>query len=135
LGASAVRAIDTNVLVRLATRDDEKQARAAEECIAAGAWVSQVVLAEAMWVLASLYGASRTDVADTVSRLLDHAQVVIQDADVVRAALDHFTRNKRLSFPDCLILEIARKAGQMPLCTFDRDLAKLDGVERIGAKA
>jgi len=130
-----VRAIDTNVVVRLATRDDARQARAADECIASGAWVSQVVLAEAIWVLTSLYGASRAAVAEAVSELLDHATIVVQDADVVRAALAHFMPSNSLSFTDCLILEIARKAGHTPVATFDRDFSKLDGVERITAKA
>jgi predicted nucleic acid-binding protein len=36
-----------------------------------------------------------------------------------------------LGFSDCLVLEIARQAGHLPLGTFDRDLAKLDGAERL----
>ncbi len=44
-------AVDTNVLVRLLARDDVKQARAADQAIAAGAWISHLVLAEAVWVL------------------------------------------------------------------------------------
>jgi predicted nucleic acid-binding protein len=36
-----------------------------------------------------------------------------------------------LGFSDCLVLESARKAGHLPLGTFDRDLAKLDGAERL----
>lgn len=41
-----MRAVDTNVLVRLATRDDAKQVAAAEAFIAKGAWVPHLVLAE-----------------------------------------------------------------------------------------
>jgi predicted nucleic acid-binding protein len=33
-------------------------------------------------------------------------------------------------FSDCLVLEVAR-AGHLPLSTFDRDLAKLDGAQRL----
>jgi predicted nucleic-acid-binding protein len=47
-----MRAVDTNVLVRLITRDDPRQTIAAEHFIVAGAWVPTLVLAEAMWVLA-----------------------------------------------------------------------------------
>ena len=46
-----MRAVDTNVLVRLVTRDDPKQVRAAEAFVANGAWVPHLVLVEAMWVL------------------------------------------------------------------------------------
>jgi predicted nucleic acid-binding protein len=47
------------------------------------------------------------------------------------AALAHFRRSPSLGFSDCLALEIARKSGHLPLGTFDRDLAKLDGGERL----
>lgn len=128
-----MRAIDTDVLVRLATRDDERQANAAEERIAPGAWVSHVALAELAWVLVALYGVSRAALAQTIRQLLEHATIVVQDAEVVRAALTQFERSKTISFADCLIREIARKTGHSPLVTFDRNLAKLDGVERVVA--
>ncbi|HEX6160664.1 MAG TPA: hypothetical protein VF111_10890 [Thermoanaerobaculia bacterium] len=41
-----MRAVDTNVLVRLITRDDPSQVKVAEEFVAKGAWVSHLVLAE-----------------------------------------------------------------------------------------
>ena len=37
----------------------------------------------------------------------------------------------RLGFSDCLMVELARKAGHLPLGTFDRNVAKLDGVQRL----
>lgn len=43
-----MHAVDTNVLVRLAVQDDAKQVAAAEAFVANGAWVSHLVLAEAM---------------------------------------------------------------------------------------
>lgn len=49
-----MRAVDTNVLVRLITRDDAKQTAAAEAFVERGAWVSLLVLAEATWVLGTV---------------------------------------------------------------------------------
>jgi len=54
-----------------------------------------------------------------------------QSLRTVRAALDHFRAKPALGFSDCLVLEIARKAGHLPLGTFDRGLAKLEGVKRL----
>lgn len=54
----------------------------------------------------------------------------LQDADVVAAALHLFRRKPAATFSDCLVLEVARKAGHLPVGTFDRDLAKLDGAQR-----
>lgn len=124
-------AVDTNVLVRLLARDDVKQARQADEFVAKGAWVSHLVLAEAMWVLDSVYARTAAQLAAALRLLLAHESLVLQDADTVSAALDHFEKKPRLGFSDCLVLEIARKAGHLPLGTFDKALAKLGGAQKI----
>jgi len=126
-----MRAIDTNIVVRLLARDDAKQVQAAEEFVRQGAWVSQLVLAEAMWVLDAVYDRTRDQIAVAVEMLLQHRDLTLQDSDVVTAALDTFRRQRVLGFSDCLILEIARKAGHLPLGTFDRDLAKAEGAQRL----
>jgi predicted nucleic-acid-binding protein len=124
-------AVDTNVLVRLIARDDAAQVRVAEEFATKGAWVSHLVLAETLWVLDSVYDLSHEQISTAVEMLLNHQVLTLQDADVVSAALTHFRRYSRVDFSDCLALEIARKAGHLPLATFDRDFAKLADVERL----
>jgi predicted nucleic-acid-binding protein len=89
------------------------------------------VLVEALWVLRSVYEVDAKRIASAVDLLLDHRELALQDADVVRAALTHFKKRPSLGFSDCLIVEIARKAGHDPLGTFDRDFAKVHGVERL----
>jgi predicted nucleic-acid-binding protein len=128
-----MRAIDTNVLVRLLTRDDAKQTAAAEAFVAPGAWVSVLVLVEAVWVLVAVYGIEPTALASSLRMLLEHDALVLQGADAVEAALEDFRSRPSLGFSDCLILQIARKAGHVPLGTFDRTLSKLDGVQRLKA--
>ena len=126
-----MRAVDTNLLVRLLARDDHRQAEAAQKFIADGAWVSHLVLAETIWVMEASYERSASQIALAIERLLTHAQLVIQDSDVVEAALEMFREKPALGFSDCLIVEIARKAGHLPVGTFDRQLAKCDGVQRL----
>jgi predicted nucleic-acid-binding protein len=126
-----MHAVDTNVLVRLITRDDPRQLAAAESFVAAGAWVGHLVLAEMTWVLRAVYDLGPTAIAAAVEILLDHQRLTVQDPEVVAAALDHYRRDPRISFTDCLVLETARKAGQLPLGTFDRELARLEGVQRL----
>jgi predicted nucleic-acid-binding protein len=126
-----MRAVDTNLLVRLVTRDDARQAAAAEAFVSGGAWVSHVVLAEVLWVLESVYGLKSPQLAVAVDMLMEHEHLTIQDADVVEAALETFRRTPRVGFNDCLVLATARKAGHVPLGTFDRHLSKLDGAELV----
>ena len=124
-------AVDTNVLVRLAVRDDEEQVVAAEAFVASGAWVSQLVLLEFVWVLASVYRLGRSELGVAVEMLLNHAQLTVQDSEVVIAALQQYRRVATVSFSDCLVLEVARKVGHVPLGTFDRGLGRLPGAQRL----
>jgi predicted nucleic-acid-binding protein len=124
-------AVDTNVLVRLLTRDDADQVSAAEAFVSKGAWVSHLVLAETFWVLDSVYDLTRAQIATAIEMLLNHRELSLQDADVVTAALDHYRRRPAVEFSDCLVLEIARKAGHLPIATFDRNFAKLNDVRRL----
>jgi len=126
-----MRAVDTNVLVRLATRDDAKQLAAAEAFVAGGAWVSHIVLVELVSVLSSVYGLGASELAAAVEVLLAHQDLSIQDSEVVGAALERYRRRPAVSFSDCLVLEVARKAGHLPLGTFDRELGKLAGTQRL----
>jgi predicted nucleic-acid-binding protein len=126
-----VRAADTNVLVRLLTRDDPRQVAAAEAYVAVGAWVSHLALVEASWVLASVYERDASAIATAMEMLLSHQQLTVQDEETVAAAVAQFRRRPAVGFSDCLMLEVARKAGHGPLGTFDRHLAKLDGAQRL----
>jgi predicted nucleic acid-binding protein len=126
-----MRAVDTSVLVRLITRDQPKQVASAEEFVAKGAWVSLLALAETTWVLSAVYERRPEDIANALDMLLAHRHLSLQDPEVVSAALVHFRKKPTLGFSDCLLVEIARKAGHLALGTFDRDLGRVDGVERV----
>jgi len=125
-----MRAVDTNVLVRLITGDDPDQAAIAERFVSAGAFVSLLVLAETVWVLSTVYEREAGPLANTIDMLLKHKDLTLQDPDVITAALLHYRKRPTLGFSDCLVLEISKKAGHGPLGTFDRELAKLEGVQR-----
>ena len=124
-------AVDTNVLVRLAVLDDQKQLAVAKRFIEPSAWVSHLVLIESVWVLDSYYSFTREQLSRFVETTTLHPKLRIQDVDVVEAALVHFNAQKKLGFTDCLILEIARKAGHTPLGTFDKALGKLPGAKTL----
>jgi len=126
-----MRSVDTNVLVSLLTRDDAKQAAHADEFVASRAWVSHLVLVETTWVLSAVYELDQPKIATALEMLLSHRTLSIQEPDVVREALEHFRKKPSLGFSDCLIVEVARAAGHVPLGTFDKDLGKLPGAQRL----
>ena len=126
-----MRAVDTNVLVRLIARDDGRQAESADRWVENGAWVSILALAETAWVLSSVYGRNPGEIASAIELLLNHEHLILQDSEVVAAALRRFRNRPTLGFADCLLLELSRKEGHLPLGTFDRELSKLDGAEGL----
>jgi predicted nucleic-acid-binding protein len=126
-----MRAVDTNVLVRLIARDDERQTLAAAAFVEQGVWVSTVALTEAIWVLSSTYGKTPAELAGVIDLVLNLESVTLEDPDAISAALHQFRLHPKLGFTDCLILALSRRAGHLPLGTFDRALAKLPGCEKI----
>lgn len=126
-----MRAVDTNVLVRIIARDDPRQRQAAEAFVADGAWLSHIVLAELAWVLESVYDFPAERIATVMDMLLDHASLTVQEPDVVAAALASFRARPAAGFSDCLILAIAGRQGHLPLGSFDRALGRLPGVQRL----
>lgn len=126
-----MRAVDANVLVRLIARDDSRQVSAAESFVEKGAWVPVLALAEATWVLTSVYDLTPSSLVRAIEMLLNHRDLVLQDAETVAGALQIFRAKPALGFTDCLMVELARKAGHLPLGTFDRSFAKVEGTQKL----
>ncbi len=77
-------AVDTNVLVRLLTEDDPKQAAQARSLfIAEVIWISKTVLLEKQWVLHSLYGFQDSAITEAFSRLIGLRNVRVEDDESV----------------------------------------------------
>lgn len=80
--------VDTNVLVRSVVRDDEQQARAADETLknASLIAVSLPCLCEFVWVLRRLYGFNHIDIIAAI-RALAATQKVVMNRPAVEAGL------------------------------------------------
>lgn len=125
-------AFDTNVIIRVLVGDDPAQTRKAERAFLehasdAGVFVSLIVLAEVSWVLAAAYGWDRATIHGRLSRLLRTKGVFLEEVELVQQALDEYLVGKA-SLSDYLILGKARSAVGGKLITFDRKLARENGV-------
>ena len=70
---------DTNILVRAITEDDRRQSGIAQEQLAKADLVALAIpaLCELAWVLTQSYKIPSTEVATTIRRLIDGANVVV----------------------------------------------------------
>ena len=129
-------ALDTNVLVRLVTRDDEAQAQRAKVVFDlhsgknGGLFVSDIVLVELCWTLARSYELSRADIARTVRALLDNASIALESPAAVKGALIYFEAGSA-DFPDCLIVAKAGEVGCSHTLSFDKRMGLLPGVQLL----
>lgn len=119
--------LDTNVLVRLLTRDDARQAKRARDYLAAHvsadapAFVSREVLLETVWVLESAYRYDRADIANAVEGTLETAELHVEAASCARSAARAYRSGT--DFNDALVAAANENAGCETTLTLDTSAA------------
>jgi predicted nucleic-acid-binding protein len=132
-----VRAFDTNLLVRILTRDDVRQVALIDLLLADAEesgevfFVPVTVLLELEWVLRSAYARGKTDWVGALNSLLRSAALEIEHHAEVVLALDAIAEHGRADFADALHVAITSNAGHGPLLTFDTGCARLLGAELL----
>jgi predicted nucleic-acid-binding protein len=125
--------LDTNILVRLLTRDDEKQAEKARALLEkhgaedGALYVSDIVLAELVWTLERTYGLEKAEIAVALKALADNATLGFESREVLRQAQALYGSSKS-GFADCLIVAKSSAAGCGSFATFDKAMRALPGV-------
>lgn len=129
-------ALDTNVLVRHVVRDDTSQLAAAtrliEDCIANGQtlFVPVTVTLELEWVLRASYEFGKDEVMQVLASLFSTAELSFESERALEVALQLY-REGTADFADCLHVALAAQAGELPLWTFDRRAAKVNGAQVV----
>jgi predicted nucleic-acid-binding protein len=127
-------ALDTNILVRLITRDDEAQALRSKSIFDlhrnddGALFVSDIVLVELCWTLERSYRLTRQEIESVLLSLLENSTVQLESPALVRDAIASF-RTDGVGFSDCLIVARAHHEGCTKTLTFDRRMSSLPNVE------
>lgn len=129
-------ALDTNVLLRLLLRDDAAQAERAQALFDANAerdgtlFVSDVVVAELVWVLRGRYALGTELIAKALRGLTGNATLAWQSPAAMAGAIDLYEGGS-VDFADCLLAALAQERGCEATATFDRGMRSLSGVRLI----
>jgi predicted nucleic-acid-binding protein len=120
--------IDTNVIVRFLTQDDQTQSPIATRFMslltkAHPGFVSSVVLAEVSWVLSRAYKSPRAEIAQAIEGILRSAELVVENPDAAYRALAAYQLSTSAEFADALIVQTALLAGSSDTVTFDQNAA------------
>jgi predicted nucleic-acid-binding protein len=127
--------LDTNVLVRYITQDDNKQAALANALIeslddASPGFVSLVTAVELSWVLESAYNFTRQQFAEVMQTLMTVDTIKLDRSAVVASAVRVYTASKA-DFSDCLIERLSANVGCERTMTFDKAAAKMAGMRLL----
>jgi predicted nucleic-acid-binding protein len=129
-------ALDTNILVRLITQDDARQAALAERLIQQATeedeacFISDVVLCELEWVLETCYEATRSDLLTAMQEIAVREIFVFENSDSLHWAINLY-RESKAEFSDALIGAKARAQGARTTYTFDRVLSQQESFSRL----
>ena len=131
MAGQTVEAIDTNVLIRYITGDDESQLEKATRLIESGdpKLVNPIVLVELAWVLSSVYKLPREAIAKTLKAIGGCGYLVYKRPKPVNAAIKCYVDGYDLA--DALILQANIEDGAAVTFTFDKKAARLSGYELL----
>jgi predicted nucleic-acid-binding protein len=124
--------VGTNVLVRHLTGDPADMAAQATSYLRSETelFLTDLVLAETVYVLESFYEAPRGQVAEAARSLLAMRSVVSVDAAVLLRAVEVYEMD-RLDFAEAYLVACAESTGVNRVVSFDKSIDRVPTVERV----
>jgi predicted nucleic-acid-binding protein len=116
-----VIAVDTNIVVRLLTGDDQAQLAQAQEIFTAEEiFIPETVILETEWVLRYAYDLSPAKIHNGLLRLFGLPNVVLRDARAISQAFENYRSG--MDFADALHLALCDHCSE--LLTFDKKFVR-----------
>ena len=124
--------VDTNIIVRHLTADPPDMAAAATTYLASGEelLLTDLVLAETVYVLESYDKVPRAQIAEAMRSLLALSTVVVLDGPLLLRAIEVYEVH-RIDFAEAYLVACAEATGVRRIASFDRSIDAVPTVERI----
>ena len=121
-------AIDSSVLVRYFTKDNEELFKKASTLITEAKpnsiLLDRVIFAEFGYVLRSVYELNKEQVVQIYESLLSNNILSIPDRELLETTVELFDIEKPLSFEDCWLLALKNSGKVSDILTFDDGILK-----------
>lgn len=124
--------VDTNTLVRHLTGDPADMAARATAYleVETDLLLTDLVVAETVYVLESFYEAPRVQVAEAIRSLLASESVVTVDPALLLRAVEVYETG-RIDFAEAYLVVCAESTGINKVASFDRSIDRIGTVERV----
>ena len=124
--------LDANILVRHLTGDPPDQARRASDFLrrAESLVLVDIVVAEVVYVLESVYGVERDRVADVIRATVGFSPVAVADERLLLRTIEIYEQYG-IHFADSYLVACAEISGVGVVASFDRDIDRVPTVQRL----
>lgn len=124
--------IDTNVLIRHLAGDPPGQAKRATAFLAQASdlILTDLVVAEIVYVLESFYEVARPRVSELMRAVLAFPALAVGDEVLLLRALDVYEEH-RIDFAEAYLVAAAEASGVGRIASFDRSIDGVNTIERI----
>lgn len=124
--------LDTNVLIRHLTGDPPDMAERATAALSSAEQLllTDLVLAECVYVLESFYEVERTQVAELMRAAIALPSVAVIDVSLLLRALEVYEID-RLDFAEAYLVASAEVTGTGAILSFDRSIDRVQTTSRI----
>ena len=126
--------LDTNVLIRFLRSDHPTHSPATRELFAEACsgkcvlLLTEIAVAEAVWVLQSVYNTERAQIAEGLRKVILSAGIRCAKRDEMLDALGRFAATK-CDFLDCYLAALAATSGDI-IASFDKDFDRFTDIKR-----
>ena len=131
-----MRFLDTNIFIRFLTNDIPQKAEACEKIFKKAVekketlFTTDLVIAEIIWVLESIYELQKEEVQDKVEKILNTPNLICPHKDLILSALAIYSE-KRIDYIDAYNALILREKGIEELYSYDKDYDRIDWLTRL----
>ena len=134
-----MRFLDTNIIIRYLTRDDEAKAEACYRLLqrvkqgAEEVFTCEAVIAEVAYVLTSSrtpYGLSHSEVKDRLLPILTLRGLKLPQKRIYFRALDLYANSAALDLEDALAVAHMEQQGVSEIYSYDTDFDGVAGIRR-----
>jgi len=126
--------LDTNIIIRLLTGDPPDMATGATRFLAAADLqalrLTDLVLAEVVFVLESVYKVSRAQIADYARAIVAFPAIQVTDATVLQRTIEIYEKH-RLSFVDAYLVAAAEGTRDGVVASFDKGIDRVGTIRRV----
>lgn len=124
--------LDTNLPIRYLAEDNEKQALAVERVFRNSKiklYLSDLVVAETVWVLKSVYEVPKSQIVGKLQTLLSIKTISFNKRVISRALANY--KNHNISWIDAYLAALAQSGKYKAIYSFDKHFDRMKDVRRL----